>query len=394
MKCICHSLTLCANYACSKLPENIEKVTRDVFNYMHQSFKRQKEFQSFQTFYELKPHKLLQPSQTRWLALVMVVNRLLEQYSALVAYFQLQAFESDALTKSLTKDIYKQLNNPITKLYLEFLQFILPTITNLNLEFQSESPKIFTLYCRMADAYRFILSYYIKPSLLSNIDISTLQYRDPDNFVSDDLLYLGPKVAISLEKQTLNQDDLKTFKMNCLNFYIELARQFYLRFPFNCNDVLTLKYLSFVNPKEILNVESLGPAANNFITLVGNINELDREWRMFKAKDFGDLNNCNVIEFWKVNLSTVRGDGYLQYPLLSKFVSLCFILPHSSACVERVFSQINLNKTKSRNRLSTETLCGILYSKQLIKSKNKNCFDYDIPKDLINKHKNSMYKSK
>jgi len=76
---------------------------------------------------------------------------------------------------------------------------------------------------------------------------------------------------------------------------------------------------------------------------------------MFKAKDFEDLNNCNVIEFWKVNLSTVRGDGYLQYPLLSKFVSLCFILPHSSACVERVFSQINLNKTKSRNRFSTET---------------------------------------
>lgn len=71
-------MALCANYTCSKLPENIEKVTRDVFNYMHKSFKCQKQFQSIQTFYELIPHKLLQPSQTRWLALVMVVNRLLE----------------------------------------------------------------------------------------------------------------------------------------------------------------------------------------------------------------------------------------------------------------------------------------------------------------------------
>jgi len=85
---------------------------------------------------------------------------------------------------------------------------------------------------------------------------------------------LGPKVAISLGKQTLNQDDLITFKMNCLNFYIELARQFYLRFPFNSNEVLTLKYLSFLNPKEISNVESLGPVAENFITLVNKLNKL------------------------------------------------------------------------------------------------------------------------
>jgi len=53
---------------------------------------------------------------------------------------------------------------------------------------------------------------------------------------------------------------------------------------------------------------------------------------MFKARDFGDLNNCNVIEFWKYNLSTIRGDGNLLYPQLSEFVSLCFILPHISAC--------------------------------------------------------------
>lgn len=129
----------------------------------------------------------------------------------------------------------------------------------------------------MADAYRFILSCYIKISLLSTIDISTLQYINLDNFVSNDLLYLSLKVAILLEKQTLNQDDLETFKINCLNFYIELDRQFYLRFPFNSNEVLTLKYLLFLNPKEISNVELFGPAANNFITLVGNINELDRE---------------------------------------------------------------------------------------------------------------------
>lgn len=102
-----------------------------------------------------------------------------------------------------------------------------------------------------------------------------------------------------------------------MNFYVELVRHFYLKFPFNSEEVLTLKYLSFLNPKQISLVGSLGPAAEYLNILVDNINKLDREWRMFRAKDFEDLNNCsNVIEFWKDNLSSVRGDGYLLYPQL------------------------------------------------------------------------------
>lgn len=60
---------------------------------------------------------------------------------------------------------------------------------------------------------------------------------------------------------------------------------------------------------------------------------------------------------------------------LYHYVSYCLTLV-PVGCVERVFSQIKLKKTKTRNRLSTETLCGILYSKNLIKHENKNCFDY------------------
>lgn len=101
---------------------------------MKYSFKRQHEFQEFQHFVNTKPHKLLQTSQTRWLSLHACVKRINEQYAALKLYFQ-----SEFL---LDNKAFSKLQNPIYSLYLNFLDFVLPIFTKLNIEFQSERPKI------------------------------------------------------------------------------------------------------------------------------------------------------------------------------------------------------------------------------------------------------------
>lgn len=84
MKCMCHSLALYASYAAEKLPNYVEDFIREVYTYMHQSFKRQSEFKNVQSFVESKPHKLLQPSQTRWLSLHSCAKRVLEQFNAFI----------------------------------------------------------------------------------------------------------------------------------------------------------------------------------------------------------------------------------------------------------------------------------------------------------------------
>lgn len=392
MKCICHSLALCANYACTKLPVEVETLIRDIYNFMHQSYKRQSEFEQFQMFFDLKPNKLLQPSQTRWLSIIAAVKRVLDQYEPLKSYFMLKHFENDKLAYNACKNIHQCLNNPIYKLYLEFLDFILPVVTDLNAEFQAESPKTYILYSRMADAYKFILSCYIKNDVLKTTDISTLQYRNPINYKSNDDIYCGPKVALAFTKNVLSSKDKVEFQTKCLEFFVELAKQMFSRFPFNSKDVLILKDLSFLNPDNIKNVESLGSIAHHFIHLISDINVLDREWRIFKMRDLVPYDSSKgIIEFWKVNLSVNKGDDQLLFPVLNKFVSDLFVLPHSSASVERVFSTININKTKTRNRLSTKTLTGLLHTKQLIKSDNKNCYDYEITNEMLKKFNNSMY---
>jgi hypothetical protein len=88
---ICHSLHLCASAACKELPRHAEDLARNIYSYFSHSSKRKAEFQQFQKLLKIPVHKLLHPSQTRWLSLVMVVNRLLEQRDALKLYFQEEA---------------------------------------------------------------------------------------------------------------------------------------------------------------------------------------------------------------------------------------------------------------------------------------------------------------
>ncbi|XP_072398863.1 zinc finger protein 862-like [Diabrotica undecimpunctata] len=71
--CICHSLHLCASEASKKIPSCIEEFVQDVYNYISWSPKRLKVYSQFQKFLEIKPHKILKLSQTRWLLLEVSV---------------------------------------------------------------------------------------------------------------------------------------------------------------------------------------------------------------------------------------------------------------------------------------------------------------------------------
>lgn len=179
-KCLCHSLALCASYACAKLPHEVEEFVRNIYTYFQYSFKRQSEFKSFQEFVEVKPHKLLKPSQTRWLSILSVVKRILEQYDALQLYFQSEYLD---LRNVLCENIYVKFSDPTIKLYLKFLEYILPILVNLNLEFQAEGLKINLIYSKMSSLYKTILECYLREDYVRSTDVSQIQYRNPHRFM-------------------------------------------------------------------------------------------------------------------------------------------------------------------------------------------------------------------
>lgn len=66
-------------------------------------------------------------------------------------------------------------------------------------------------------------------------------------------------------------------------------------------------------------------------------------------------------------------------------------MPHSSANVERVFSTVNLNKTKNRNRIENSTLEGILYTKAYLSLAGQQCFNFEESKNMIELYNENMY---
>lgn len=63
-------------------------------------------------------------------------------------------------------------------------------------------------------------------------------------------------------------------------------------------------------------------------------------------------------------------------------------MPHSNADCERIFSSVNYMKTKTRSNLITETVSGLLHTKQCVKGGNKsknNCTNFEPSKAMISR---------
>lgn len=78
--------------------------------------------------------------------------------------------------------------------------------------------------------------------------------------------------------------------------------------------------------------------------------------------------------FWH-KLSKYEDDRlFYSFKNLSLFVLNVISFPHSNAECERIFSAVNLTKTKTRNKLVTLTVNGVLLANQRI---NKDCVSFE-----------------
>lgn len=399
-KCICHSFHLCASYACMKLPRYVEDVARDVYNYISNNPKRLCEYKEFQQFLHLKPHKLLHQAQTRWLSLHSVVKRILSQYPSLKLYFTSAAL-NDGLENA--KIILDRLTNPLTLLYFEFLDFVLPFFIDLNIEMQSTTVKIHVVYDRIGSLYKEILNCYMKQNYISNKDVIEIQYSNPEFYLDLKDLYLGGKVTASishmLAEKKITSTMIQDFKLRCQSFYVEAAKQVYQRFPFKL--LQPLKHLKIICPDTIFDneISSLGSMFTDLPILFGDmdINEVDREWRKLPFTDFKSAKldkNSNILDFWSHISKLKKGDDAPMFPLMVTLVKNVMTLPHSSACVERIFSMVNTIKTKERNRLQTDNLCGLLQSKSMLKASSSECYSYPLDNGFLKNFNQNMYKFK
>lgn len=93
--------------------------------------------------------------------------------------------------------------------------------------------------------------------------------------------------------------------------------------------------------------------------------KIDDQWRNLQNLEELPIEEELDLFYCKLGLIT-NFEGTYLFKELSQFALCVLSLPHSSASCERIFSKVNLIKTKGSNKIITETINGIMHSAQRI----------------------------
>ena len=165
--------------ACKQLPRQCEDLARDIYGYFKNSAKRVAELREFQNFCHVEPHKILKPSQTRWLSLTEVVKRISAQWEALRLFFTDQWIDARL---NAAENIYHALNDESLRLYYHFLEWALPKFTDLNQYFQSEGVVITSLRSKMCETYKDLLLTFMQRDYVLHTALSQISFNDDSKF--------------------------------------------------------------------------------------------------------------------------------------------------------------------------------------------------------------------
>lgn len=385
-KCVCHSLHLAASWATKTLPRQLETLVRSIYAHFSLSPKRIHEFSELQVALDMDSHKILHPSQTRWLSMTNAIQRILEQWDALKIYFC--SIEEEEKLESVSK-IVKEMSDPSVLMYLQFLGYILPKVSELNKYFQSEKPLIHSLQFKIIKFYKLILNMFCDSSKINSSNLATF---DPSqSFNQRNTIYLGPYVheLLLLDCYKSRPEMVKDVQRRCVVFMVRLCQEIRERFDFG--DPL-LHMISYLEPQTMLKhqtrelMPSLIPLVDRLPRVFeGDRRLLDDEWRYLDHVQLPShltQPDLGVVPFYQGLLAYTENNEPV-FPTLATFSLQILSLPITNVDAERLFSKIKLMRTDTRNRLQTDTLLSLAVISEYAKE-HGGCFNVQTTEEMIN----------
>ncbi|KAG5882632.1 hypothetical protein JTB14_001822 [Gonioctena quinquepunctata] len=223
-----------------------------------------------------------------------------------------------------------------------------PSVSGQQTEFQSESFRAHILLPRIRSIYTTVLNNFMKASYVKNCNLDKVAFL-PENYLELNNIYFGADCEVLILKKSVPEDDLKSFRVRCLSFYIELCKELKSRFKFNDP---VLNFVQNLDPKIVTkSPKSIIPIYLKFRSLFSNnvnLEELSTEWRNIAHNQALSTHADKPIEeFWNIVFDTQNCSGDYMYPNLTEFVQGIFAFSTLICISRKDFSQINLIKTKT-----------------------------------------------
>lgn len=378
--CVCHSLQLAVSAAANEtLPRHIEYLIKETYNWFSHSSLRQAQYKNLYKAINdnHSPLKIVKSCDTRWLSIETAVGRILKQWIELKTLFGIARLNEKCYSAEILYKMYCDNNNLA---YLTFLHPILLEIQLVNKSFESNSADPSKLLSDLTLLVRSVAKRFVNP------------YCREDPLITNMDSYVMPQMHFSKEFEDLikdiNKKDQHELKDRCLHFLKVLLKQFQQRLPTNIH---ILEKVSLVSVKIALRVvkEPLTPLMEMFKYETNIIDKVNHQWN--NLTNIKWIEHTNTAKFWKEVDDYVDASGINPFNDLCKLSKHILVLPWSNADVERLFSQMNIVKTKLRNRMGPKLLDSILTIRSGLKRSKVCCADYKIPEEVLINISNSSY---
>lgn len=387
IRCNAHIQHLAAQKSMLQIPVDIEGFLKDVNNYINGSAKKHKRWHLHQIAKGVKPINVLKPCTTRWLSIGNCITRLLQRWTALQTFFSNEI----GLEKNESEKIFNRMQDPILLYYLQFLNFILTKFNINSSELQAITPKFTKSSDQMSEFYKDLLSIYMDQNYVARTKIDLTNPLSEQHNVPINKMQIG-EVANNLMKDESIPNQAKIdFLKTCKAFVRTCCNEVKHRVFETDNDSMIDR--SMFHPENALSERfhqdhpNLEGVLEKFSAFIADEDKklIGEEWRSIMSYEIPRrmMQGKDIDEFWIELMDyTEENTDRPLFKNLSKFALLTLLIPNSNASAERLWSKLNFEKTKLRNRLHFSTLRSILFAAQMIRDQG-GAIAFEPSEDMI-----------
>jgi len=188
------------------------------------------------------------------------------------------------------------------------------------------------------------------------------------------------KIRELAEKKRITSAEEKNVRHRCKNFLLSLYKQIKQRLPDN---IYILEKINLFSVDNVLKHQKL--PITSLLTEMNidplQITLIEMEYNKLHLVKWNNIHH--TVHFWGEVYKYRDAAGENPFKNIAEIALLFLVLPISNAEVERIFSQLNLIKNKTRNNLSLNMINSILCVRYGLKRHGKCCHDYELPEKIL-----------
>lgn len=204
-------------------------------------------------------------------------------------------------------------------------------------------------------------------------------------------VYFGYEFEQILLSSESSEENKQQLKQRCLKFLQVLLKQLQQRIPKNIDVLEKVSLISIKNALQCIN-DPLTPLAELLLLDGSTIDKINVQWANLNSVKW--IEKSNTISFLGEVFNYTDASGLNPFTELFSLAIRLLVLPWSNAEVERLFSQMNIVKTKLRNRMGPKLLDSILTVRAGLKRSKVCCSEYQLPSEVLKQIGTSVYYDK